>query len=80
MKLTDEIKIIFKNPEGKKEELNITIDKLLESTKEDLYDMLEETIPCQSSSCNNESQNFCDCGPLFEDYTIDEVLVMVNNI
>ncbi|MGV8877697.1 MAG: hypothetical protein ACOH2A_01570 [Sphingobacteriaceae bacterium] len=75
MKLTDEIKIIFKNSDGAKEELTITVDKLLESTKDDLYELLEETIPCTSSGCNNESQNFCDCGGSFEDYLIDEVVV-----
>jgi len=64
MKLTDEVKIIFKNSEGKKEELTITIDKLLDNTKDD--------------RCNNESQNFCDCGGRFEDYLIDEVLVVVS--
>jgi hypothetical protein len=78
MKLTDEVKIIFKNSEGAKEELAITIDKLLDSTKDDLYEMLENTRPCTSSSCNNESQNFCDCDGNFEDYLIDEVLVVVS--
>lgn len=78
MKLTEEVKIIFKNSEGKKEELTITIDKLLDSTKDDLYELLEETQPCTSASCNNENQNFCDCGGSFEDYLIDEVLVGVS--
>ena len=78
MKLTEEVKIIFKNSEGQKEEMTITIDKLLESTKDDLHEMLEETRPCTSASCNNESQNFCDCGGSFEDYLIDEVLVVVS--
>lgn len=78
MKLTEEVKIIFKNSDGAKEELTITVDKLLESTKDDLYELLEETRPCTSASCNNESQNFCDCGSSFEDYSIDEVLVVVS--
>lgn len=78
MKLTEEVKIIFKNSEGQKEELAITIDKLLDSIKDDLYEMLEDTRPCTSASCNNESQNFCDCGGSFEDYLIDEVLVVVS--
>ena len=78
MKLTEEVKIIFKNSEGDKQQLTITIDKLLDSAKDDLYEMLEGTTPCTSSSCNNESQNFCDCGGSFEDYLIDEVLVVVS--
>ena len=77
MKLTEEVKIIFKNSEGQKEEMTITVDELLENTKDDLYEMLENTRPCTSASCNNESQNFCDCGGSFEDYVIDEVFVVV---
>ena len=77
MKLTEEVKIIFKNSEGQKEEMTITVDELLENTKDDLYEMLENTLPCTSASCNNESQNFCDCGGSFEDYVIDEVFVVV---
>jgi hypothetical protein len=78
MNLTEEVKIIFKNSVGLKQELTITIDKLLDSTKDDLYEMLEETVPCTSSGCNTEAQNFCDCGENFSDYLIDEVLVCVS--
>lgn len=76
MKLTDEVKIVFKNSNDDKEEIIINVDKLLESTKDDLYDILEETRPCTSSSCNNESQSFCDCAGSFEDYIINEVLIV----
>lgn len=75
MKLTEEVKIIFKNKEGEKKELILTIDELLDRTKDDLYEMLEDKQPCTSASCNNESQNFCDCGGSFEDYVIDEVFM-----
>lgn len=75
MKLNEEVKIIFKNDEGKTAEITITVNQLLDKTKDDFYEMLEETIPCNSSSCNNESQNFCDCGSNFEEYEIVEVLV-----
>jgi hypothetical protein len=78
MKLTDKVKIIFKNSEGAKEELTITVDKLLDSQKDDLYEMLEDMRPCTSASCNSESQNFCDCGGSFDNYSIDEVLVMTS--
>ena len=77
MKLTEEVKIIFKNSEGQKEEMTITVDKLLESTKDDLYEMLEDTRPCTTTSCNNESQNVTDCGGGSEHFVIDKVLVAV---
>lgn len=76
MKLTDEIKIIFKNKEGKVEEITITVDVLLDSTKDDLYEMLDDKYPCTSSGCNNESQNFCDCGSSFEDYEISGITII----
>lgn len=73
MKLNEEVKILFKNKEGKTEEITITVNQLLESTKDDLYEMLEETIPC---TCNiNESCNHCECNLNFEDYEIVEVVV-----
>jgi len=74
MKLDDEVKIIFKNGEGKTAEITITVNQLLDKTKDDFYEMLEETIPCNISSCNNESQSFCDCGGNFEDYEIVQVV------
>jgi hypothetical protein len=75
MKLTDKVKIVFKNPDNLTKELAITVNQLLDYSKDDLYDILEESEPCNSSSCNNESQSFCDCVTLFEDYEIFEVLV-----
>lgn len=75
MELTEEVKIVFRNKEGDKKELTITVDKLLDSTRDDLYEMLEETHRCTSAGCYTEGQNFCDCGPSFEDYSICEVLL-----
>ena len=73
MKLDDEVRIIFKNDKGKTAEIIITVNQLLDKTKDDFYEILEETIPC---NCNiNESCNHCECNPNFEDYEIVEVLV-----
>lgn len=74
MKLTDNVKIVFKNTDGKTENVNLTVQELLDKTTEDFYEMLDEKYPCNSSGCNNESQNFCDCGSSFDDYEISEVL------
>jgi hypothetical protein len=75
MKLNDTVKLVFTNDTGDKVELDITVEQLLNKTTDDFYDMLEGKVPCRSASCNNESQNFCDCGCAYEDYTITEVLV-----
>jgi hypothetical protein len=70
-KLEDEVTIVFKNNEGKTEQLTITIRQLLDRTAEDLHEMLEDNVPC---SCINEGQNFCECNPYFEDYEIVELI------
>jgi hypothetical protein len=78
MKLTDEVKVIFKNSQEDEKEIIITVDELLENTKDDLLEMLENTVSCTSSSCYNESQNFCDCGGVFEDYYVYEIEQIIN--
>jgi hypothetical protein len=75
MKLEDKVKVVFKNLEGDTAEIEITVEELLNNTTDDFYDLLESSVPCTSASCNNESQNFCDCGLIYEDYVISEVLV-----
>jgi len=74
MKLEEQVKIVFKNDEGKTIEMEITVKQLLENTSDDFYEWLDDSENCTSSSCNNESQNFCDCGSQFEDYKVFEVL------
>jgi hypothetical protein len=72
MKLNDIVEIVFKK-DYNFQTIRITVEDLLLKTEEDLFEILESTIQCTSSSCNNESQNFCDCPPLFEDYKIIQV-------
>jgi hypothetical protein len=74
MNLDNEVKIVFKNDVCETKEITVTVKQLLENTTEDFYEMLDNTESCTSSSCNNESQNFCDCGSSFEDYQIIEVI------
>lgn len=72
----DSVTLVFKNGYNFAE-LNITVDQLINKTAEDFYDMLEEEHPCTSASCNNESQNFCDCGTRYDNYEIVEVVYNV---
>jgi hypothetical protein len=49
-----------------------TLDEILSCV--DVYDLLAATEPaCNSSSCNNESQNFCDCGGEYGDYEYSKI-------
>ena len=73
MKLEAKVTLIFKNKEGDKKELKLTVKDMLKRTLEDFYEDLE--YECTSSGCNNESQNFCDCGAVYEDYNITEVVL-----
>ena len=68
--LQNEVSILFGNNHGKTKEITVTIEQLLENTTDDFCEWLENTEPCTSASCNNESQNFCDCGASFEDFEI----------
>ena len=72
MKLEEKVTLMFKNKEGDKKELVLTLKYLIERCLDDFYEDLESE--CTSSGCNNESQNFCDCGPEYEDYEITEVI------
>ena len=73
MKLTDNVKVVFKNELGDTAEIVISVEEMLEYTTEEFYDMLEASAPCTSASCNNESQNFCDCGSIYDEYDIYEI-------
>ena len=69
----DKVTLVFKNGFNFAE-LTITVEQLINKTAEDFYEMLEEEHPCTSASCNNESQNFCDCGTRYDNYEIVEVV------
>lgn len=73
MKLNDYVKITFKNDEGKTAHIDISVEQLLNNTLDDFYEWLDDSEPCTSASCNNESQNFCDCGSQFEDYEFYDI-------
>ena len=73
MRFEDEVNILFKNDKGETKEITITVKQLLENTTDDFSEWLDDTAPCTSASCNNESQNFCDCGSIYEDYEISEI-------
>lgn len=72
MKLTDEVQLIFKNKEDKKVTLTITVETLLENKTEDFFEILEdEHNPCTCTI--SESQNYCECQCIFDDYEIVEL-------
>lgn len=75
MKLEDNVTLVFKNTYGKEAKITITVKDLIENTSDDFYEWLDDSEPCTSASCNNESQNFCDCGSEFGDYEIYELLI-----
>ena len=68
IRLEDYVKVKFVNKEMEQASITITVKQLVENTVDDFYEWLDESEQCTSASCNNESQNFCDCGSDFEDY------------
>lgn len=53
----------------------LTIECKLSDVLDNDHDyFLENAEPeCTSSGCHNESQNFCDCGGIYEDYKFVEM-------
>lgn len=69
MDIKTKVKLILTHEKtGETITIKTTFSEMLNSHPEEYYENLEQ--PCNSSSCYNESQNFCDCGPEFEDYYI----------
>ena len=73
MNLDTKINIVFTDNKGGKTELISTLKEMLDNDPEYFFDKLDEDQKCTSSSCNNESQNFCDCGSVYEDYDITDI-------
>ena len=61
-------KFLFKNKENDIISRIYHLDDLISMDLESIYENLESE--CTSSSCNTESQNFCDCGCQYEDYEL----------
>lgn len=74
MDIKTNIELVFENPKGEVKKTIYSFETLLDKTLEDVYEDLEDE--CNSSGCNNESQNFCDCGPQYEDFNIKEFNVL----
>lgn len=72
MKLDDKVTLVFKDDKGGIKEIVLTVRDAMEKSLDEIYDYLESE--CTSSSCNNESQNFCDCGSIYDDYYLIEVI------
>lgn len=77
MKLTTPLILTFKNEEGDTAELESTIEILLQQDMDFIKEQLGEEDYCTSSSCNNESQNFCCCPNIYENYELTDIEIKV---
>ena len=75
MNLDTTIQLIFKNKEGASITTEATFQQILDRNLDDFHEDLEDS-ECTSSSCNTESQNFCDCPAEYEDYELKEFNVL----
>ncbi len=73
MKLETKVTLILSDKHGNKAKIKTTFKELLNTIEEEYFENLDEQ--CTSSSCHNESKNFCDCGSMYEDYEITEVVL-----
>lgn len=72
-RINSEVILIFSNKGENPVEVITTFKDLLEKTTDDFLEDLEPE--CTSSSCNNESQNFCDCSGSFDEHEIEYVIL-----
>ena len=73
MKLDTEVTLVFKDPEGNTVRLSTTLEDMIHRDMDSFYDELEGD--CTSSSCHNESVNFCECGGLYEAYGLSDIKI-----
>lgn len=66
-----DFKLILKNDNDDIKEISLPMVLLIDNSLETLIENSE--TECNSSSCNNESQNFCDCGSEYEDFEIYDI-------
>lgn len=74
MKLDTKINLIFTNPTGGQQCFEVDFNYLIDNDTDGIYENLEPE--CTSASCNNESQNFCDCGGILDDYEITAIQII----
>jgi hypothetical protein len=72
MKLNNKVKLIFADDKGNTKELETTFKELIDSSEMGLNEQLEDD--CNDSSC--KVNNFCECEPMYENYSITEVVVL----
>jgi hypothetical protein len=68
-----EIKLTFKNKQGDERFFVTDLIWILKNSEEDAIEHMEER--CTESSCNSESQNFCDCPATLDDYELAAIEV-----
>lgn len=69
--INGDFKLILKNDTDDIKEISLPMVLLINNSLETLIENYE--TECNSSSCNNESQNFCDCGSEYEDFEIYDI-------
>lgn len=69
--INGDFKLILKNDNDDIKEISLAMVLLIDNSLETLIENSE--TECNSSSCNNESQNFCDCGSDYEDFEIYDI-------
>lgn len=67
-RMSKEYKVVFQNSDGDRLTIESTLNELMQGAETLLENYEEKNFQCQSSTCNSESQNFCDCPSQYEDY------------
>ena len=75
IELNNKSELVFhlEDSNGDKILVGMSLSRVEELCAEHVYESLETA--CTESGCNNESQNFCDCGSQYEDYEIKSMSI-----
>ncbi len=71
----DEFEFVFRDKDGREVKNTLTAKRIMELVVDDAFENIDQP-DCTSSGCNNESQNFCDCGGDYDDYVFNRMSLM----
>ena len=62
----------FKDKDNNQISSSLNYEKIVELLEETAFENIPEP-DCTSAGCNNESQNFCDCGSIYDNYELSKI-------
>ena len=75
--MNGDIKVQFKMDDGSLSD-EYSIMELLDKCQDDIFEEMHEKYGGCDGNCTNESVNHCECGNIFDENKIVEIIIPVN--